>query len=109
MISSKARSSDSDSIDSKEGADSDPSVSARPSMILFSKADFRTFDTKNPPADIHHRPVRALMSATANPGQQFDSDTKGWISPNKKRLSSLKQVTPPPIIATDNPFSPLQE
>jgi hypothetical protein len=110
MISSKARSDDSDSLDSKDGTEMEPPPQ-RQVKILFSKAVSRTFDVNDPPAHIHPaqddvRPATAAErpTTTADPAQ-------GWLSPNRKQQKSSMRsiVTPSPNIATANPFAPLQE
>jgi hypothetical protein len=110
MLSSKARSDDSDSLDSKDGVEMEPPPQ-RQVKILFSNAVSRTFDANDPPAHIHPaqddaRPVTAAErpTTTVDPVQ-------GWLSPNrKKQKSSLRSIaTPSPNIATANPFAPLQE
>jgi hypothetical protein len=108
MISSKARSDDSGSLDdSKDGADFDPSPS-RPSTIFFSRRFSVTFDSTNPPAAIQpgtsQRPPSpdSLSEHTPNPNQ-------GWMSPRKEHAGSPVRVPLPFFIPTHNSFSPLHD
>jgi hypothetical protein len=106
MISSKVQSDDSNSLNSKDCAAFEVAP-ARPTTILFSKAEFCTFDGNDPaPSDIHHGFDDPQPPTTVRPGAISDS-AAGWVSPRKKQVSSLIQITPPPLIATANPFSPL--
>jgi hypothetical protein len=108
LSSSKARSDDSGSLDdSKDGANFDTSPS-RPSTILFSQADFQTFDSTTPPAAIqlgtsHHPPSPDSLS------EHHPNPDQGWMSPRKKHAGSPVRVPPPSRIPTHNSFSPLHD
>jgi hypothetical protein len=110
MISSKARSDDSDSLDSKDGAEMEPPPQ-RQVKILFSNAVSRTFDVSDPPAHIRPAKDDARPTTAAERPTTTVDPVQGWLSPTrKKQKSSLRsKVTPSPNIATANPFSPLQE
>jgi hypothetical protein len=94
MMSSKARSNDSDSLDSKECPDTELPAS-RPTMILFSKVDFRTFDGNTAPVDIHHDHA---LTDTHSRHHPHSPPKLEWISPKqkKKHVSSLKKLFCPP-------------
>jgi hypothetical protein len=77
MISSKVRSDDSNSLDSKDCA-AFAMTPARPATILFSKAAFRTFDGNDPPSDIHHGSGDPRPSTAVRPGAISDS-AAGWV------------------------------
>ena len=110
VISSKARSDDSDSIDSKDGVEMEPPPQ-RQVKILFSNAVSRTFDVNDPPAHIRPAKDDARPTTAAERPTTTVDPVQGWLSPTrKKQKSSLRSnVTPSPNIATANPFAPLQE
>ena len=110
MISSKARSDDSGSLDdSKHDVNFDPSPS-RPSTILFSQADFQTFDSTTPPAAIHSGASQRPPSPDFLSEQAPSNPDQGWMSPRKKHTGSPPvRPPPPPLIATHNSFSPLHD
>jgi hypothetical protein len=109
MISSKARSDDSGSLDdSKDDANFDPSPS-RPSTILFSHADFQTFDSTTPPAAIQSGTSQRPPSPDSLSAPIPSNPDQGWMSPRKKHTGSPVRLPPPPLIPTHNSFSPLHD
>jgi hypothetical protein len=110
MISSKARSDDSDSLDSKDEGEMD-SAPQRQVKILFSTAAFHTFDRNDPPSSINPDHDDSRPPAELSPVNTVDQAQEGWVSPRKKQTGSrIPTFQPSPSgVATVNPFSPLQE
>jgi hypothetical protein len=111
LMSSKARSGSSDSLDSNDGPDS-ASLSSRPSTINFSPVSYCDFDKNNPSIDIQTRQKSSDDPHFRSISGSSSIDT--WTTPNSKKkkfASSLRATAtnPPPSLATDNPFSPLDD